>query len=383
MIPTLFSCLAVSVALGARDPERFTFERTTIDGNVEIGYGLAIEDVDSDSKPDILLADKRAFVWYRNGEWKRSEFHAALTERDNVCVAARRDGEGVLEIALGGDWGPTDTTRAGCARIGSWSDPKSTFAPNPLAAEPTVHRIRFVALSDSKRLAAVIAPLHGRGNVNGRGDPVRIEAFIPDPHDAKAAPRRELLDASLHKTHNIDVFDFLPAVPGEEVLVIGEGGAKVCSRSDGQWHSETIPGIRDGGEIRAARDPDGKRLIATIEPMHGNVLALYREQSDGTYSRTELDSTLAEGHALAFADLDADGHPEVVAGWRQKDAQGEVGIRAYSTHGEASPVRIDRETACEDLKVVDLDVDGRIDIVAAGRASHDLVILWNRTPKRP
>lgn len=383
MIPTLFSWLMASLAAPSQEPAAFTFERATIDGKVEIGYGLAIAAVDSDSKPDILLADKRAFVWYRNGDWKRTEFHAALTERDNVCVAARRDGEGVLQVALGGDWGPTDTTRTGCARTGAWPGPESAFAPNPLAAEPTVHRIRFVALADSNRLAAVIAPLHGRGNVDGRGDPVRIEAFVPDPNDAKAAPRRELLDASLHKTHNIDVFDFLPAVPGEEVLVIGEGGAKVCSRSEGKWKSEAIAGIRDGGEIRATRDANGKRLIATIEPMHGNVLALYREQEGGTFSRTELDSTLAEGHALAFADLDLDGNPEVVAGWRQKDAQGEVGIRAYSTHGEAKPLHIDRATACEDLKVADLDADGRIDIVAAGRASHDLVILWNRTAKRP
>ena len=35
---------------------------------VSIGYGLAIGDVDGDKKPDILLADKKQFVWYRNGD---------------------------------------------------------------------------------------------------------------------------------------------------------------------------------------------------------------------------------------------------------------------------------------------------------------------------
>jgi hypothetical protein len=28
-------------------------------------------DVDGDKKPDILMADKTQFVWYRNPDWKR------------------------------------------------------------------------------------------------------------------------------------------------------------------------------------------------------------------------------------------------------------------------------------------------------------------------
>jgi hypothetical protein len=31
------------------------------------------------------------------------------------------------------------------------------------------------------------------------------------------------------------------------------------------------------------------------------------------------------------------------------------------------------------LKVADLNADGKLDIIAAGRASKNLVIYWNRT----
>ena len=39
----------------------------------------------------------------------------------------------------------------------------------------------------------------------------------------------------------------------------------------------------------------------------------------------------------------------------------------------------DNHMACEDLKIADLDADGHPDIIASGRASHNLVIYWNKT----
>lgn len=47
------------------------FKPETIDQNVDIGYGLVIGDVNGDSRDDIILADKKAFVWYRNPDWTR------------------------------------------------------------------------------------------------------------------------------------------------------------------------------------------------------------------------------------------------------------------------------------------------------------------------
>ncbi|HRN56657.1 MAG TPA: VCBS repeat-containing protein [Agriterribacter sp.] len=37
--------------------------------------------------------------------------------------------------------------------------------------------------------------------------------------------------------------------------------------------------------------------------------------------------------------------------------------------------------ACEDIQVMDLNGDGKPDIVAAGRASHNLKIYWNISGK--
>src|ERR1041384_2035126 len=93
------------------------FSAQLLDDKVEIGYGLAIGDVDGDKKPDILMADKKQFVWYRNGDWKRFVLAENLTSHDNVCIAARDiNGDGKVEVAVGAQWNPgetSDTTKSG------------------------------------------------------------------------------------------------------------------------------------------------------------------------------------------------------------------------------------------------------------------------------
>ena len=85
-----------------------------LDSHVAIGYGIAIGDVDGDGKPDILLADKKQFVWYRNGDWKRFVMAENLTPQDNVCIAARDiNGDGKVEVAVGAGWNPGDTINSG------------------------------------------------------------------------------------------------------------------------------------------------------------------------------------------------------------------------------------------------------------------------------
>jgi hypothetical protein len=125
------------------------FQPQVLDENVSIGYGLAIGDVDGDRKPDILLADKKQFVWYRNGDWKRFVMVDNLTASDNVCIAARDiDGDGKVEVAVGAQWNPGETSDS--AKSGSVHfllrprDPTQSWTPVKLYHEPTIHRMRWV-----------------------------------------------------------------------------------------------------------------------------------------------------------------------------------------------------------------------------------------------
>jgi hypothetical protein len=90
-----------------------------------------------------------------------------------------------------------------------------------------------------------------------------------------------------------------------------------------------------------------------------------------------------QGHGLACADFLQLGYSQIVAGWRNPNKQNKVGIKLFVPQDASftswKEYWIDENTmACEDLQVADLDGDGRMDIIAAGRATNNLKIYWNK-----
>lgn len=375
----LLLCTLLTTGLALQD-NTSGFETETI-GEVEIGYGLAIGDVDGDGKPDILLADKRQFVWYRNPDWQRFVMVDGLTRRDNVCIAARDiDGDGRVEVAVGANWNPGDTETSGSVHyLVAPEDRTQLWTPIQLPHEPVVHRMRWVRVTAS-RYDLVVSPLHGRGNVNAQGVGARLLAY-EKPADVRTPWKTTLLDDTLHLAHNFDRGQWLPETTAEEILYIGREGALLLAFEDGAWRRTQLTGIEGGGEIRMGSNDAGERLIATISPFHGDRLSVHRPGGEGSVSSMLLDANLKGGHGIAIADLRGDSGPEIVAGWRLPNADGLVGVKLYQVTdgGEWSSVWIDRGgMATEDLRIADLDGDGRSDIVAAGRATRNLRIYWNR-----
>jgi len=364
------------------------FRSVQLDDHVQIGYGVTVADVDGDHKPDILLADKNQIVWYRNPSWEKFVIAENLTTSDNVCIAAADiDGDGKAEIAVGAGWNPGDTVNSGAVfYLVRPTDPTRKWEPLELPHEPTVHRMRWITNATGE-FELVVVPLHGRGNQNAAGEGVKILSYNR-PSDAHGTWKTDVISGSLHATHNFQPVNWT-GKPGTELLVAGKEGVFHFVHSGTEWQSHQLAGVATEsgtGEVRTGTLPGGKRFVATIEPMHGNQLVVYMQPAPsdpkGVWTRHQLSDSLKEGHALACGDLMRAGFDQIVAGWRGKDNDGKVGVKLFwptdpSGQNWKEATVDDNTVACEDLCLADLNGDGRLDIVVAGRATHNLKVFFN------
>lgn len=386
MKPTpLLTLLALACPAFAADPVFPVFETQTVSDKVGIGYGVAVADIDGDKLPDLILVDKAEVSWFKNPTWEKHVMAEKLTPNDHVCLAARDiDGDGKAEVAIGAGWNPGDTLNSGAVFfLEAPKDRTQPWKPVALPHEPTVHRMKWVA-DGQGGFELIVAPLHGRGNKGGQGAGVKILAYTR-PAQVLAPWKTRTVSDLWHLTHNFAVQDFGDA-PGEEIIVSGKEGVFLCERSGAEWkHTRLGTSATGAGEVRLGKGTKGARFIATVEPMHGNSAVIYTPPAGGLgdWNRAVLDSGLVDGHAVVCADFTGSGSDQIAFGWRamgKKDSS--VGVKVFVPHeGGWQGRMVDDKMACEDLVSADLNNDGLPDLVAAGRASHDLKIYWNRTKK--
>lgn len=390
------ACLAVE--LQAAQICRFRVQE--IDRSLKVGYAVLIADLNEDGRKDIVVVDTHRVVWFENPSWKMRTILQGQTEPDNVCIAAYDiDGDGHLDLALGAGWRPFNTQEGGTLqwlRRGKTLD--EPWSLHPIGSEPSLHRIRFADIDRDGKAELLVAPLMGRNATrekNWMDSPVRLLAYrIPaDPIRQRWVP--EVLDATRHVMHNFYPTD----IDGDgqmEILTASYEGVTLFRRSaEGVWHPELLNSAnqatpnanRGASEIKLGRLKPDLPYIATVEPWHGHEVVVYTPPSDKSqtlWQRHVLDDQLRWGHAVWCADLDGDGSEELIIGVRDRlNERHPHGVRIYKAvdagKGQWQRQMLDPGgVAVEDLAADDLDGDGRIDLVAVGRATGNVRIYWNQ-----
>jgi hypothetical protein len=382
------------------------FRMQELPEKLSVGYAVLCVDVNGDGKKDIVVVDTTRVIWFENPTWKMHTIISGITKPDNVCIDAYDiDGDGQLDFALGAHWNPANTKDSGTLQwLKRGKNIDDLWTVFPIDTEPTIHRIRFADIDGNGKSALISVPLMGRNstakNNHMDGLTLRVSAYrIPqDPTKDRWTP--EVLDESLHVAHNFHPID-VPGGKRKDILIASYEGVNLLSMHEGKWkrqhigagNQENPKGKRGASEIKQGKLKNGKKFIATIEPWHGDQVVVYTEPAEKgkMWDRHVIDDQLRWGHAVSCADLDGDGSDELIIGVRDDPAKNDKvtdrrGVRIYKALGDKG-AKWQRQivdnggVAVEDLTAVDLDGDGRIDIVAVGRQTHNVRIYWNETKK--
>jgi hypothetical protein len=405
VLPGLIAAgLAAGTGVTARQnsPAPLRFKAQEIDAKLSIGYAVLTADLNNDRKPDILVVDQHKVVWYENPTWTKRVILDGKTRPDNVCAAVLDvDGDGQLDVVLGAAWRPSDTANPGTLqwlKRGKSLDDEWTMYPIP-CDEPTVHRVRAFDVDGDGKPEVVHVPLMGKDATQKAnwldGRPVRVMAYkVPaDPTKPENWKAQVLFD-DLHVMHN---FTPVAGSGGNDILVTSYEGVYRLTRGQPKWAGTKVglgnqanpSGSRGASEIKAG-SVAGKMVVGTIEPWHGNQVVTYTQGSGKLWDRHLVDDKLRWGHAVAFADLDGVPGDELVIGVRDNPnpKAGDTftdrcGVRVYSATdglGAAWSRQLVDEggVAVEDLTTADLDGDGKVDVVACGRATKNVRIYWNQ-----
>jgi len=364
------------------------FRRHKID-TYPSGYQVTVADLNGNGRPDVLVLSTEAnrVDWYENPGWAMHPI--ARTSRNIDLVARDLDGDGRPEIALASGFYYSRSDRGGeiqwlqrpPGEDGSWRIHK-------IATDPVVHRLRFGDLDGDGRPELVHAPIFGPGSKDARDPrPSHLWAFRPPPNLREGSWETWKIDETLTVLHGIQTSD-IDGDGRDEILTASFEGIHRFDYEGtfprGKWRKIQISrgaGKMEGKIERGSSEVawgslgSGRPFLASLEPWHGNQVVVYLPiPGKDSWRRQVIDESLAEGHALALYDLDGDGRDEIIAGWRGAGG----GLAVYRSRdpdgGRWAKTLVDGGIPVEGIALADINLDGRMDIVAiAGRSN---LLVW-------
>jgi len=377
------ACILLGTALSAAPPARFA--EHTVSTGLTGGYQVVAVDMNHDGKPDLvaLASGMTELVWFENPGWQRHVIAQNLSGMINLA-AWNVDGDGIPEIVLASGFSMNAKSSAGIVSVLRHNgDPRQPWTIREIDRLPTSHRLRWADIDGSGKKVLVNQPLTA-ATVDHPEDRAHTPLVFYRPGEWK---RETISEQDEGVVHGIYIVDW-DGDGRDEILTAGFTGIYLNKLGkDGRWSRTEIaqgdpaPWPKSGSSDVAVGQLGKRRFLATIEPWHGNQVAIYQE-SAGAWQRRVIDDSLTDGHTILTADLNGDGADEVIAGYRGKgvnvyyaqDAKG-AGTTAWTK------VVLDNSIAAAACAIADLNGDGRPDIACIGAATANLKWYENLGPQ--
>lgn len=363
-----------TVAAG-QDTMPWTLEPHVVANDLRGAYAVDAADINKDGKVDLIAVagGTQQLIWFENPTWTRHVIATGVTGLINAA-AADTDKDGIPEIAIATGFATVPAKSTGIVTVYTHgADVKEPWTAKEIDRTPASHRLRFVDVEGNGRKWLVNAPLAGaKAGMPDYKDQNVVYAY--HPADWK---RQVVTDAEDGVMHGILATDW-DGKGREALLTASFLGVHIHRYDNGKWtrtrlvEGNPAPWPRNGaGEVAAARIKGGK-LLATMEPFHGNVspyedneIVVYSGSGDKWSGRTVIDTGLNYGHALVSIDFDGDGIDELVAGSRGKPNRVTIYRRTADNTWAKSNLE-DNAMPGSGCTVADFNNDKRLDLACTG-----------------
>jgi hypothetical protein len=329
------------------------------------GYQVVIADMNHDGKPDIiaLASGLRELAWYENPGWQKHVIVQGIRQPINLAVV-QTDSRGIPVLALAHEFSPQAKRSIGIVSILE-NESGDTWKRTDIDKLPASHRLRMM------NGLLVNAPL-----TNESAQAPDYRGGTPLVYYKPGEWKRTLITQEDDGVvHCIYPFDWDGDGRDELLTASFQGVFLIKQAKDGSFTRTKLTGgspeawPKSGASDVAVGRLGRKRFLATIEPWHGNEVAVYTQKKK-TWEREVIDSSLVDGHTLLTGDLDGNGKDVILAGYRGKGAS----VYLYRNNGKTwtkSPLD-EGGMAGAGCAIADLNGDKRLDVICIGTSTANV-----------